>query len=328
MIEQIKDLIAWSTHIALFGHDNPDGDAIGSLLSLGKMLENMWKKTYYFASPLPSRLFDFLPWIKKIQWQFDYKKKYDCIIFVDFSSYDRTVFTKGKYDYFDSKQLIVIDHHIGTCPAHALVLKDEHADSNCERIFENTKDIRSDYYDADVASYLYLGLCTDTGNFQYDKQWSRSLHNAAALVDLWADKQLITKKIFGTVRLAQLQLLWVVMQRFTQEKWIWYTRYTYQDFEDYGLDREEAAGYITTVTSKVEWLRLAVIFKVEIDAIKISFRSQDEQINAAALAAQYNWWGHFYAAGAKVLKDESDISADRYLKKIHNMISNILMKIL
>jgi nanoRNase/pAp phosphatase (c-di-AMP/oligoRNAs hydrolase) len=48
-------------------------------------------------------------------------------------------------------------------------------------------------------------------------------------------------------------------------------------------------------------LRLAVIFKVEIDAIKISFRSQDSSINAARLAEKYDGGGHFYAAGAKVL---------------------------
>ena len=124
------------------------------------------------------------------------------------------MFTAGQYDYFDSKPLIVIDHHLGDCPGHALICKDTHADSNCERIFENTKKIWSDYYDEKVATYFYLGLATDTGNFQYDKQGSRSLHNAADLVDLGANKQLITKKIFGTLKIAQLQFLSILMPRF------------------------------------------------------------------------------------------------------------------
>jgi phosphoesterase RecJ-like protein len=319
----IKNLIENSKHIALFGHDNPDGDAIGSLLWLGKILENMGKKVYYFTNPSPSKIFDFLPWIEKIKSKCDYKNKYDCLIFVDFSPYDRTLFTAGQYDYFDQKPLIIIDHHLGDCPLHALVLKDEHADSNCEWIFENTKDIRSDYYDADVASYLYLWLCTDTGNFQYDKQWSRSLRNASALVDLGANKYLITKKMFGTLRLAQLQLLSIVMSRFHQDKGVWYVWYTYQDFEDYGLDREEAAGFITTIISRIEWLRLAVIFKVEIDAIKISLRSQDEKINAALLAAHYNGWGHFYAAGAKIVKWTIHMSNTWYISEIDAIMSYI-----
>ena len=198
MFSAIVEQVTLSKHIAIFGHDNPDGDALWSLLWLGKVLENMKKKVSYFVSPSPSPLFDFVPGIEKVKNKFDYKKKYDLIIFVDFSWYDRCMFTAGQYDYFDKKPLIVIDHHLGDSPAHALICKDSEADSNCERIWENIKNIWSDYIDRNVATCLYLGLATDTGNFQYDKQGSRSLRNAMELVDQWADKQLISKKIFGT----------------------------------------------------------------------------------------------------------------------------------
>jgi phosphoesterase RecJ-like protein len=144
----------------------------------------MGKKVSYYTAPLPSRIFSFVPRVEKISDQFDYSSRYDLIIFVDFSPYMRTVFTKGKYDYFDSKPLLIIDHHLGDTPAHAVVLKDSEADSNCEWIFEHTKDIRSDYYDREVATCLYLGIATDTGSFQFDKQGSRSLYNAAQLIDL------------------------------------------------------------------------------------------------------------------------------------------------
>lgn len=309
--QEIQDKIASSAQIAIFGHDNPDGDAIGSMLGLGRLLEKMDKKVYYFASPAPSRIFDFLSDIRKIKDSFDYKKKYDLIIFVDFSWYDRCVFTAGQYDYFDSKPLIIIDHHLGSCPLHALICKDSDADSNCEWIFENTKNIRSDYYDHDVASYLYLGLVTDTGNFQYDKQGSRSLYNATWLVDLWANKQLITSKMFGTVKLAQLQFLSIIMPRFVNNHGIGSIWYSHEDFEHHGLDREEASGYITTIVSRIEWLRLALIFKIESDCIKISFRSQDSSINAAQLAEQFGGGGHFYAAGTKIVKDVIQYPGDQ-----------------
>lgn len=298
---EIQHIINNSTIIAIFGHDNPDGDAIGSILWLWKLLENMGKKVSYFTSPTPSKIFSFVPGIEKIQDTFDYKKKYDLIIFVDFSPYARTVFTKGQYDYFDSKPLLIIDHHLGDCPWHALVCKDSDADSNCERIFENTKDIRSDWYDSDVATCLYLGIATDTGSFQYDKQWSRSLHNAAALVDLWADKQTVTKKIFGTLKLSQLKFVSHIMPRFTDDDGVWYIWYGSNEYEQFDLDREEMAGYMTTLISKIEWLKIALIFKIETDCIKISFRSQSPDINGAELAGQFGGWWHFYASGAKVM---------------------------
>lgn len=326
--QEIQDRIASSQHIAIFGHDNPDGDAIGSMLGLGRLLENMHKKIYYFASPAPSRIFDFLPDVRKIKTSFDYKKKYNLIIFVDFSWYDRCVFTAGQYDYFDSKPLIIIDHHLGSSPMHALVCKDSDADSNCEWIFENTKTIRSDYYDRDVASYLYLGLATDTGNFQYDKQGARSLSNATALVELWANKQLITKKIFGTVRLAQLQFLSVIMPRFVNDHGIGYVWYSHEDFEEQGLDREEASGYITTIVSRIEWLRLAMIFKIESDCIKISFRSQDESINAAQLAEHFGGGGHFYAAGAKITNLEIDRSNQNKSDMVKSIVTIVKTKLI
>ncbi len=301
MKSEYQTLIESSQEIALFGHDNPDGDAVGSLLWLWKILENMGKKVYYFSSPAPSRIFNFIPGIEKIQDNFDYKNKYDLIIFVDFSPYARTVFTKWKYDYFDTKPLLIIDHHLGDCPAHAVVLKDSEADSNCEWIYENTKSIRSEYYDRDVATCLYLGIATDTWRFQYDRQGSRSLRNASELVDLWADKITITKKIFGTLKLSQLQFVSHIMPRFTLDDGIGYIWYGSDEYEQFGLEREEMAGYMTTLISKIEWLQIALIFKIEWDCIKISFRSQSPSINGAEIASQFGGWGHFYAAGAKVM---------------------------
>lgn len=301
MLKEIIDVINNSSNIAIFWHDNPDWDAVGSMLWLWKILENMNKNIYYFSSPSPSKIFNFVPGIEKIKDSFDYKKKYDLIIFVDFSPYLRTVFTKGQYDYFDSKKLIVIDHHLGDCPSHALVMKDSDADSNCEWIFENTKNIRSEYYDQDVATCLYLGIATDTWSFQYDKQWSRSLYNAAALVDLWANKLLVTKKIFGTLKLSQLKFVAHIMPRFTDDNGVWYIWYWSDEYEQFDLDREEMAGYMTMLISKIEWLKIALIFKIEVDCIKISFRSQSPEINGADLAGMFWWWWHFYAAGAKVM---------------------------
>lgn len=320
---EIQNIINSSNIIAIFWHDNPDGDAIGSMLWLGKLLENMGKKVSYHTSPAPSRIFNFIPGYEKIQNDFDYKNKYDLIIFVDFSPYVRTVFTKGKYDYFDNKPLIIIDHHLGDCPSHALVCKDSDADSNCEWIFENTKNIRSQWYDTDVATCLYLGISTDTGSFQYDKQWSRALHNAAQLVDMWADKQTITKKIFWTLKLSQLQFVSHIMPRFTNENGIGYIWYGSNEYEKFWLEREEMAGYMTTLISKIEWLSIALIFKIEQDCIKISFRSQSPDINGAELAWQFGGWWHFYAAWAKIILDMWEDPVVK-VKEIVEIISNKL----
>ena len=299
-IKKFRELVEQSEHIALFGHDNPDGDALWSMLWLGGLIEKMDKKVAYFASPKPSVIFDFLPGIEKIQTKFDYANKYDLLLFVDFSPYNRTIFSAGKYDYFDQKKLIVIDHHMGDTPPHALVLKDEEADSNCEWIFENTREIWSEYYDSMIATYLYMGLITDTGNFQYDKQWDRSLRNAADLVSLWADKWLLTTSFFWTLHLEQLQFFNTVFPRLKKVGNIGSIYFTSDDYLPLWLDKEQAGWYLVAMIKKIIWIDFFLICRGEDNVLKISLRSKNKNMSAQAVAQFLWWWGHFYAAWAKI----------------------------
>lgn len=323
LLKNFQSQVERATHIAIFGHDNPDGDAIWSMLWLWRIIEKMEKKVSYFASPKASKIFDFLPDIEKIQTEFDYSNRYDLIIFVDFSPYDRTVFSAGKYDYFDSKQLIVIDHHIGDTPMHALALKDDKADSNCEWIFENTKHIWSDYYDSQIATYLYMGVMTDTGNFQHDKQGDRSLRTAADLVALWADKQWLTRHFFGTLQIEQLQFFNTVFPRLVQHGPIWYVYFTPEDYLPLGLDKEQAGWYLTAILQKIPWLDLILICRGEDNTIKISLRSKNPVMSAQKVAESL-WWGwHFYASGAKIELEPGEDPLER-LESLVQSIPSLL----
>jgi hypothetical protein len=83
------------------------------------------------------------------------------------------------------------------------------------------------------------------------------------------------------------------------------------------------AGYMTTLISKIEWLKIALIFKIEVDCIKISFRSQSPEINGAELAGQFWWWWHFYAAGAKVMLALWEDPVER-VKKVVEIVKDTL----
>ena len=113
-----------------------------------------------------------------------------------------------------------------------------------------------------------------------------------------------------------------IMPRFTNKKGIWYIWYSHEDFENFWVDREEASGYITSIVSKIEWLRLAMIFKIEQDCIKISFRSQKKTISAEQLAKIFWWGGHFYAAGAKVMKDVLHYPGDQQM--VEMLVSQVM----
>ncbi|HCY20816.1 TPA: hypothetical protein DIC40_03010 [Patescibacteria group bacterium] len=130
---------------------------MGSLLGFGKLLEKMGKRVSYFTPTLPSRIYDFLPEIKKISSVFDYKN-YDLLVFLDFSEMTRIdSFYNGDTKYFDEHQVIVIDHHVyKDNKKNRKVITDDTAMSACEIIFEHTYKRWPDLYDAQIATCLYL----------------------------------------------------------------------------------------------------------------------------------------------------------------------------
>ncbi|MBU0627047.1 hypothetical protein KKG31_03520 [Patescibacteria group bacterium] len=59
-------------------------------------------------------------------------------------------------EYFDEHTIVVIDHHPGKCPVHALMIKDEKCMSSAELIFENASKWWPKYFDIQIATYLYM----------------------------------------------------------------------------------------------------------------------------------------------------------------------------
>lgn len=87
-LSQIKATLDSAQKIALFGHEHIDGDALGAILGLGKLLEKQGKQVSYFTPNSPSRVFDFLELEEKLQCSFDYGD-YDLLVFLDFNQYQR-----------------------------------------------------------------------------------------------------------------------------------------------------------------------------------------------------------------------------------------------
>ena len=73
-LQKIREILEGNQTFALFGHENIDGDALGAILGLGKLLEKQGKTVSYFTPNKPSRVFDFLNLWDKVKYEFDYGK--------------------------------------------------------------------------------------------------------------------------------------------------------------------------------------------------------------------------------------------------------------
>lgn len=320
VIKSLED----ANNIAIFGHENPDGDCIGSMLGLWWLLEKQWKKVSYFTPNPVGRTFLFLEWTEKIKSDFDYWI-YDILVFLDFSGYRRmwTIATSNE-KYFNENKIIVIDHHLwNETPSHALVYKDPEVMSNCELIFEITWDIWKEYYDPKIATSLYVGILTDSGVFRYDRwidQSKRLFSNSIWLLELGADKVWLLKKLFRSKRFEAVEFMQTLLGRMKYEWDVLYSYFTQNELNEKSIDEEEAI-YAQFMMQEIAWPKLVVIFKVFPEYIKWSVRTNDLSMNCEKVAAAFNWWWHEAAAWFKIESNWDYIEMiESTVKKIQSLI--------
>lgn len=301
---KLKEVIENNQRFALFGHQNIDGDAIGSVLWFGGILEKLGKDVSYFTTKEAAKTYRFVDGIKKIRTNFDYGQ-YDIVFFLDFSDYWRIEwFTKDREDYFDAQKIVVIDHHYGSIPAHTfLEIKDVKIMSNCEIVFEYINEWWPELIDASIATALYLWLTTDSWNFMYDnaEQSERILNNALQLVRKGADKQAIIENLFKKKSWEAVKYMQTVlsrMQKFNGN--ILVSNCSVQEMDELWLDGFES-DYAMVTMQWIEWIDLLLYMKYDMQmwGIRVSFRSSDK-VNCSKLAETFGGWGHINASGAYV----------------------------
>lgn len=322
-----KHMIEQAKSIALFGHISPDGDCIWAMLWFGKLLEKQKKKVRYFVPNPPSKIFGFIKKISKLKSRFDYKN-YDLLIFLDFTRIERTgIIGQSNPEYFKKKPIIVFDHHLGDGLDYGIIIKDIHSISTCEIIFEQTYKRWPALYDKEIATYLYLGITSDSGNFLFDKDHIRTFGNVLKLLKLWADKDfvvnnLIRKKSFNSIRFLQL-----LLNRIQQKDELLYTYYDDAELDTYHIDQEEAA-YGLHIIQNIEGPQVVLLIRKIDDIIRGSLRAKEmggelrsKSIDCDKIAKALGGWGHKLAAGFSVpAKGKFEHQTNEIVKYINDMI--------
>ena len=248
-----------------------------------------------------------------LQYDFDYGK-YDLLVFLDFNQYQRIwLFTFWKEEYFDPCPKIIIDHHKPEPePLNTLIYRDVEAISTCGILYELTKNWRPDLLDAEIATYFYMGLSTDSGNFRYDEgeQSVKTFTIAAELLKLWAKKKLIIDEIFRNKTYRSVQFMQLLLARMQKIKIpskhqeepkivnLIYSFYEDTELEQFWIDHDEA-DYGLYIMQDIRNNHLVVLIKKVGLFIKASLRGRGE-VDCSQLAKFFGGWGHHNAAGFKI----------------------------
>jgi len=188
-------------------------------------------------------------------------------------------------------------------------------------IFELTSTWR-DLIDSEIATILYMGLITDSGNFRHDEQHQtlRLMDNALKLIKKWADKQAVINHIFRSKSFEDLQFMQKILGRLKKNWDIIFSWYAKQELEAIGL-HPDSAEYALYLMVDVKEAELIVLWKEkEAWEIRISLRGKGKY-SCRDLASHFKWGGHFNAAGCTI-PCSGDIANDmeNFIEEVKNLL--------
>src|SRR5918912_184090 len=185
-------------------HENPDGDALGSLLATKLALEQLGKAAvmaFVSEAPLPGE-YSFME-LEDLRrgWPDDVAER--ALGALDCANESRI----GDPEILGRVPLSLdIDHHHDNSRFGRINLIVPSASSTGEVLRDVFRELGVELT-PEIAEPLYIALVTDTGRFQYTNTTPKALRLAAELVEAGADVHRVFQGVYESVQFAKLKLL-------------------------------------------------------------------------------------------------------------------------
>ena len=281
-------------------HENPDGDALGSLIGMHGLLTALGKDSEMFIAqsdlPLP-REYRCAALEHAIQ-----EPPEDIgertVVMLDCGNIDRNPAAVLKH----GAHLLNIDHHHDNTMFGTLNLVDPSASCTAEIVWDlmHGLDVAPT---AAIAEALYIGLVTDTGRFMYENTGPRAHRMAAELVATGVNAPAIYRRLYEEIPLAKLTLLGVALERIQRFDTgaLTLVALDAEDFERLSAEESFSEGIVDHLRS-VAGTKVAVLIR-ELTAPesrgkrKVSLRATGDDVDVSAIARTQGGGGHRRAAG-------------------------------
>ncbi len=300
-LEAVASRLRREERFVVTSHDNPDGDAIGSLLALHLALEELGKDSVMVMggpTPFPEE-FGFLALeanglVREPPADVDRR----VLVAVDCAQASRIVETSLVER---AATVVNIDHHHDNSRFGAVNLVVEEASSTAEVLADVFAALPLAPTPA-IAEALYVGLVTDTGRFQYSNTSPKALRLAAALVEAGANASRVFVEVYESTPFPKLKLLARALERATPlvDGRVVVSELVRDDFEDAGAAEPYSEGIIDHLRA-VDGAELVALVRElpngAATARKGSLRSRPDGVDVSAIARTFGGGGHKRAAG-------------------------------
>jgi len=280
-------------------HEGVDGDALGSMLGMHRILTALGKDSVMFLPetefplPLEYRFLALGELFHEPPADIDDRT----ILFLDCGNIDRT---SAPFLREGSNRRLNVDHHHDNTLFADLNLVDVEASSTAEIVFDLSQELGVDL-DVEAANALYVGLVTDTGRFMYENTDAKSHRMAAALIDVGVDVGDVYRCLYEQMPPEKLALFARALSAIeTYEDGELAVLYLSDaDFAATGAKERHGEGVIDFLRA-LQGTRVAAYIRDRNDpppARKVSLRSADGLIDVSAIAREMGGGGHKRAAG-------------------------------
>jgi len=300
---EAEKLIKQAENILLATHEEPDGDAIGSLLAMKIGLEKIGKKTTaFFPAKVPSSL-KFLPHLDQLTHQVNLVN-IDLIIGLDYGHYQRL---KLNNEDLASRNFLTIDHHLVGKHLGFLVINNDYS-STAEILYEFFPYLNVTL-EREIATCLLTGIFSDTGGFRYPNTSAQTLRIVSDLLLKGAPLQKIAK-FADNPDLPDNLDAWVEAfknLKVDMESGLIFSLVAYKNLADCKEGFNSSA--IANLLSSAPEIKLALLCaEKQPGQIECSLRSQNNRgINVAKIAQLFGGGGHKLAAGFQTTAKAEEI---------------------
>ncbi|HVE69369.1 MAG TPA: bifunctional oligoribonuclease/PAP phosphatase NrnA, partial [Solirubrobacteraceae bacterium] len=272
----------------LVTHENPDGDALGSLVAMNEVLGKLGKDSVMFMAadefPLPYEYrFFLLDGLVSVPPD-DVEER--TVVFLDCGNIDRNPADMLKRE---GAHILNIDHHHDNTQFGTVNHVVPEASCTAEIVWDLMRGLGVEP-STSIAEALYVGLVTDTGRFMYENTGTRAHVMAAELIDAGVDVHEMYRRLYEGIPYGKLELLargLANVERYDDGR-LTITRLTARDYAETGAEENYSEGVVDHLRS-VEGTKVAVLVRELLSdgkcgCSKVSLRSTDGLVDVSQIA--------------------------------------------
>jgi phosphoesterase RecJ-like protein len=327
--KELSNLFSTSSNIVLISHINPDGDAIGSQLALYNFLNGMGKNVSMIT---PNYLQEFLKWMTDsglIEVYIRNRKKCrkiiekaDLIVLLDFNHSNRLGESEGDVKASAAKK-VIIDHHLDPENFTDFAISDTTKCSTAELVHELVCNMNRNmnFISKPYAEAIYVGIVTDTGNFEHGSYSSRTLRIVADLLESGLEKEKILDRVYNNFSSDRLRLQGFALNKRMVVLPEYKTAYIYlsrEDLKEYNHSKGDTEGFVNMPLS-IKGVHFSAMFIEKDGFIKLSFRSKGKFPSNEFASLYFSGGGHLNASGGEY-PDTLDNTIEYFLKVLKENI--------